>query len=86
MLLLLLLLLYNVMLLLFSDNLAKAFYAWIQVRNIGAVEKGDVGRARLHYERVLQLKTFRAWLYSQVSYVLSQWKAQETQSAASGTY
>ena len=66
------------MLLLFSDNLAKAFYAWIQVRNIGAVEKGDVGRARLHYERVLQLKTFRAWLYSQVSYVLSQWKAQET--------
>lgn len=49
-----------------ADNLAKAFYAWIQVRNIGAVAKGEVDRARVHYERKLKLKTFRAWHNSQV--------------------
>ena len=49
-----------------ADNLAKAFYAWIQVRNIGAVAKGDEDRARLHYEKAIKLKFFRAWLYCQV--------------------
>jgi hypothetical protein len=49
-----------------TDNLAKAFYAWIQVRNLGAVEKGDVDRANTHYEKILKLRTFRAWLSCQV--------------------
>lgn len=49
-----------------SDNLAKAFYAWIQVRNIGAVAKGDEDKARLHHEMALKTKTFKAWFCSQV--------------------
>lgn len=48
------------------DNLAKAFYAWIQVRNMGAVAKGDEDRARLHHQKALKVKAFKAWFCSQV--------------------
>lgn len=50
-----------------ADNLAKAFYAWIQVRNMSAVAKGDGDRARIHYQKVLMRKAFRAWQYCQVT-------------------
>ncbi len=48
----------------YSDNLARAFYNWIQVRNMGAVEKGDEDRAKHHHNKTIQLKVIRAWYYS----------------------
>ena len=45
-----------------------AFYAWIQVRNIAAVEKVDMDRARKLYEKTLTKKVFHAWHYSHVSW------------------
>ena len=50
-----------------TELLAKAFYAWIQVRNMAAVEKVDMDRANKHYERILTRKVFRAWHFSNVS-------------------
>jgi hypothetical protein len=51
----------------YIEFLAKAFYAWIQVRNMATVEKVDMDNANKHYERILVKKVFRAWHDSNVS-------------------
>lgn len=46
--------------------LAKAFYAWIQVRNVAAAEKVDMDKTNKHYERRLLRRTFLAWHFMNV--------------------
>lgn len=50
----------------YSELLAKAFYAWIQVRNVAAAEKVDMDKASKHYERRLLRRTFFAWHFMNV--------------------
>ena len=56
-----------IFLLLYPDLLARVFYSWVQVRNMGAVEKSDVGIAISYHEKRLLKKTFNAWYFAQVS-------------------
>ena len=49
------------------DLLAKTFYAWIQVRNIAAVEKvNSLEKARAYSQKKLKKKVFEAWLFLRV--------------------
>ena len=54
-------------LLLYPDLLAMVFYSWVQVRNMGAVEKSDVSTAISYHEKRLLKKAFNAWYFTQVS-------------------
>ena len=48
------------------DLLAKAFYCWVQVRNLGAVMKDDNNRAISYHDKRLMKKVFNAWYFNQV--------------------
>ena len=50
----------------YADLLAKVFYSWVQVRNLGAVEKTDIGRAITYHEKRLKIKVFTAWYSTRV--------------------
>lgn len=41
--------------------MARMFYSWVQVRNIGAVETYNMEKAKLHYNCVQMRKAFYAW-------------------------
>ena len=41
--------------------MARMFYSWVQVRNIGAVEAYNTKKAKLHYERMQMRKALYAW-------------------------
>ncbi len=50
-----------------ADLLARSFYAWIQVRNMGAVEKDELEMAKIYYERKLMKRVVDAWLSKEVN-------------------
>lgn len=41
------------------ENIAKAFYAWIQVRNLGVLDNEE--KANLYYKQKLTRRVYRAW-------------------------
>ena len=50
----------------YTDLLAKVFYSWVQVRNLGAVIKDDIGRANTYHDKRLMKKVFNAWYFTKV--------------------
>ena len=50
-----------------ADLLAKVFYAWIHVRNLGAVKKNDIDRAITYHDKRLMKRVFNAWYFTQVT-------------------
>jgi hypothetical protein len=47
------------------DLVAKIFYAWIHVRNIGAVMKNDIDKAITYHDKRLMKRVFNAWYFTQ---------------------
>jgi hypothetical protein len=46
------------------DLLAKVFYSWVQVRNLGAGIKDDFDRAITYHDKRLMKKVFNAWYFT----------------------
>lgn len=53
----------------FTDILAKTFYAWIHVRNLGTVMKNDIDRAITYHDKRLMKRVFNAWYFTKVSHI-----------------
>ena len=69
------------------DLLAKTFYAWIQVRNIAAVEKvNSLEKARAYSEKKLKKKVFEAWLFLRVRRMWCHFMVSRVQSCRLGHF
>ncbi len=51
-----------------AELLARSFYSWVQVRNVGAVDKVNNDRALYNYQRCIIRRVFRAWHFHLVSH------------------
>lgn len=51
-----------------TELLARSFYSWVQVRNVGAVDKVNNDRALYNYQRCIVRRMFRAWHFHLVSH------------------